>query len=398
MKLNDRTVTASSPKLLSGKNEAIYFDDDVAGFGLRLRSAGSRTWIYQYWMGDRSRRMTLGKWPKLSASKARELVDSLAAKVALGQDPAEEKFESRVRRETFGEIAALFLVRQSKRLKPRSLVEVERHLNVHAKSLHSISVAKLDRRAVSELLTEISTTSGPVASNRVRATISAMLNWAMKAGMAEANPAAFTNKESESSRSRVLSANELREIWAALPSGDYGTILKLLILTGLRRAEIGGLRWSEIDLKHGAITLPPDRVKNGRQHIIPMSKPVRSLIAAIPRKEGRDFVFGYGSGGFAGWGMCKDRLDASLSSPDAWTVHDLRRTVATTMAEIGIAPHIVEAVLNHASGHKGGIAGVYNRASYDKEKREALTLWGDHVLKIVGEGAKAKHRKSGGAS
>jgi integrase len=403
MRLNDRNVTGSSPKLPAGKNETIFFDDDVPGFGLRLRRAGSRAWVYQYWLGDRSRRMTLGKWPKLSAKAARDLVDSLAAKVALGQDPAEDKFEARARHESFGEIATLFLARQAKRLRPRSLVEVERHINLYAKPLHNLTVAKLDRRAVSELLASIATANGAVTANRVRASISAMLNWAMKAGMAEANPAAFTNKEPEGSRSRVLHTDELRQIWTTLPPGDYGTILKLLILTGQRRTEISDLRWSEINAKRGTITLPPERVKNGRQHIIAMSKPVRSLIAATLQQDGRDFLFGYGSTGFAGWSKSKERLDAAINAKrkkpmEPWTVHDLRRTAATMMAEIGIQPHIVEATLNHASGHKGGIAGVYNHARYESEVRQALTHWGEHVLEIVGEGAGTKRRKSGRAS
>ena len=400
MKLNDRTVTEARPTLPAGKGEAIFFDDDVPGFGLRVRRAGSRTWVYQYWLGDRSRRMTLGKWPKLSAEQARDLVDVLAAKVALGQDPAQEKFESRTRKETFGEIASDYLAALATRLRPRSLEEVRRHLNNHATPLHGLPIAEMQRRDVAELLTAIAAGSGPVAANRVRSSISAMFHWAMKAGVAEANPAAFTNKEGERSRSRVLSASELREIWTALPEGDYGSIVRLLILTGQRRTEIGDLRWSEIDLKRGTITLPPERVKNTRRHIIPMSDAVRSIVRATPKTEGRDFVFGYGKGGFSGWSRCKERLDATINARrkkpmDPWTVHDLRRSCATGMAEIGVAPHVVEATLNHASGHRAGIAGVYNLAKYEKEMQSALTAWAKRVAEIVRENA---GRKAGRAA
>lgn len=402
MKLNDRTVTEARPALPAGKGEAIFFDDDVAGFGLRVRRAGSRTWVYQYWLGDRSRRMTLGKWPKLSAKQARDLVDVLAAKVALGVDPAEEKFESRARKETFGEIAGKYLAAQATRLRPRSLEEVRRHLNNHATPLHGLPIAKVQRRDVAELLTAIAAGSGPIASNRVRASISAMFNWAMKAGIAEgANPAAFTNKEGERSRSRVLSAAELREIWAALPEGDYGSIIRLLILTGQRRTEIGDLRWSEINLKRSIISLPPERTKNTRRHVIPMSEGVRAIVRATPKTEGRDFVFGYGNGGFSSWSRCKRKLDVTInarrkSQMEAWIIHDLRRTAATMMADdLGIQPHIIEATLNHASGHKGGIAGIYNRARYEKEMQSALTAWAKRVAEIVRENA---GRKAGRAA
>jgi integrase len=392
MKLNDRTVTASSPALPAGKSETIFFDDDAPGFGLRLRSGGSRAWVYQYWLGNRSRRMTLGKWPRLSAKHARELVDSLAAKVALGQDPAEEKFESRARKESFDEIAAAYLAAQAISLKPRSLAEVERHLTVHARPLHSRPIANIERRDVAELLRAIAAERGPVAANRVRSSISAMFSWAMKEGTAEANPAAFTNKQDEHSRERVLSPGELREIWAVLPPGDYGTIIKLLILTGQRRTEIGDLHWSEISAKRGTITLPPERVKNSRAHTIPMSAEVRSIIKAR-KANGRDFVFGFGNGGFSGWSRCKERLDAAINAKrkkpmEPWTLHDLRRTAATMMADLGIQPHIIEATLNHASGHKDGVAGIYNRAKYETEMQVALSRWGRRVNEIVGEGSK----------
>jgi integrase len=400
MKLNDRTVTEARPTLPAGKSEAIFFDDDIAGFGLRLRRAGSRTWVYQYWLGDRSRRMTLGKWPKLSAKQARDLVDVLAAKVALGQDPAEEKIQNRTRKETFGEIAGDYLAAQATRLRPRSLEEVRRHLNNHATPLHGLPIAKMQRRDVAELLTAIAAGSGPVAANRVRSSISAMFHWAMKAGIAESNPAAFTNKEGERPRSRVLSVGELRDIWTALPEGDYGSILKLLILTGQRRTEIGDLRWSEIDPKRGVICLPPERVKNTRRHTIPMSEAVRSIVRAIPKTEGRDFVFGYGTGGFSGWSRCKERLDATINARrkkpmDPWTIHDLRRTAATMMADdLGVLPFVVEAVLNHASG-RSGVAGVYNLAKYEKVMQSALTAWAKRVAEIVRENA---GRKAGRAA
>jgi integrase len=240
-------------------------------------------------------------------------------------------------------------------------------------------------------LTAIATESGPVAANRTRSSISAMLNWAMKAGRADTNPAAFTNKETEKPRDRVLTSGELAKVWTALPDGDFGTIVKLLMLLGLRREEIGGLRWSEIDMKRGTITLPPSRVKNNRQHIVPMSEPVRSLIKSIRKRPGRDFVFGQGNGGFSGWSRCKGRLDADVTLP-AWTLHDVRRSVATRMGDLGVKPHVIEAALNHVTGHKAGVAGIYNRSPYEKEVRKALTLWANHVAKLVEKKPKAKRR------
>ncbi len=292
-------------------------------------------------------------------------------------------------------------------MRPRSLAEVRRHLESHAKPLHSVPVDKLTRQDVADLLTAIASASGPVAANRARSSISTLLNWAMREGKVTENAAAFTNKRDERERERVLSADELAAIWDALSGdSDYADILKLLILTGQRKSEIGDLRWSEINLEKGTITLPPARLKNGNRdgakpHVVPMSGPVKAIIAAIPREPGRDFVFGYGAGGFSGWSPCKERLDARLPNLPQWTIHDLRRTCATMLAEfpddggLGVPPHVVEAVLNHV-GHKAGVAGIYNRSSYQSEMRDALTRWADHVLEIVGEGA--KRRQPGRAS
>src|SRR5262249_1978120 len=151
---------------------------------------------------------------------------------------------------------------------------------------------------------------------------------------------------------------------------------RLLLLTGCRADEIGSLSWAEVF--GDKIVLPGTRTKNGRDHIVPLSGLAQSIIAARPRMFGSEFVFGRGDNGrgFTGWSSTKVLLDARIKAAGAkvkpWTNHDVRRSVATLMAESGVAPHIVEAVLNHVSGHKHGVAGIYNRASYENEKRAAL--------------------------
>jgi integrase len=161
--------------------------------------------------------------------------------------------------------------------------------------------------------------------------------------------------------------------------------VRLLILTGCRRKEIGGMRWSEFD--DGKWMLPSERTKNGHAHTLPLSASAWSIINSVPRVADRDHLFGVRSDGFKDWGR-KRFLDARLGDTiKAWTLRDLRRTVATRMADIGVQPHIIEAVLNHVSGHKHGVAGIYNRATYEPEKQQALALWADHLLAIA-EGRK----------
>jgi integrase len=383
MKLNDRTVTPNKPELPNGKTEAIIFDEDIPGFGLRLREGGSRVWVFQYSRDDHTRRMTLGKWPKLSAQAAREMVRPLIHQVGLGRDPANEKQEARAHKETFGETVAVYLKIKASELRPRTLDEFQRYLSGYARSLHSRPLVAVTQVEIADLLTKIAEDRGVVTANRVRADICSLFNWAAKRGTVQANPAAFTEKRPERSRDRVLSDRELATIWNALPDGDFGQIIKLLMLSGQRRSEIGGLRWSEIDMANGVINLPADRIKNGRPHTIPISKPMQAILQSQPRTLGRDYVFGRGNG-FSNWSAAKLALDACL--PDGmhpWTLHDLRRSAVTGMAELGIAPHIIEATVNHLSGHKGGVAGVYNRANYAAERREALERWSAHVTALV---------------
>ena len=188
-------------------------------------------------------------------------------------------------------------------------------------------------------------------------------------------------------RERVLIDAEIRQLWAATESTGadtvedrYAKILRLLLFTGQRRGEVGGMRRTELDFDRETWSLPGARTKNKLPHDIPLPRQVKAIL------ETQDGDPLFGKGGFGEWWRCKAQLDRALDLP-AWTVHDLRRTVVTGMAEIGIAPHIVEAVVNHVSGHKAGVAETYNRAIYAPEKRAALQRWADHLDRIVASDA-----------
>jgi integrase len=178
----------------------------------------------------------------------------------------------------------------------------------------------------------------------------------------------------------VLSDAELAAIWNACRNDAYGRIVKLLILTGARREEVGGMLWRE--LVDSVWTLPTSRTKNRRELVLALPALAWSIIETTPRRELKDHVFGNGPRGFNNWDEAKRALDQRCRIAD-WRLHDLRRTAATRMADIGIQPHIIEAVLNHISGHKAGVAGVYNRSSYMREVRNALGAWADHVRQVT---------------
>jgi integrase len=383
MKLTHKTAVALA--LPRGKSEAITFDDDVPGFGLRLRIGGGARWIFQYRIGAKNRRMTLGSVSAVSAPRAREIASELHAKVRLGQDPAGGKAEERVRAsETLGATLEAYLAYQRTRLRPRSLVEVERHLRKHCRPLHGLRLDKIDRRAVAARITALAASSGAVASNRTAAALGAFFSWAIREGLASSNPAAGLNRQPERSRARVLNDNELKAIWAATAdASDYSAVVRLLMLTGQRAAEIAGLRWSEI--AGDQVVLPPERVKNNRQHIVPITDAMRAILDGRPRRPGRDLIFGRRwDAPLRGWGVLKAALDQRIgAAATPWVHHDLRRSCATRLAELDVAPHVIEALLNHVSGHKAGVAGIYNRSTLEPQKRHALTAWHERLLAIV---------------
>jgi integrase len=206
--------------------------------------------------------------------------------------------------------------------------------------------------------------------------------------LTEANPVIGTNRAvDEISRDRVLSDQELTAIWRACRDDDFGRIVRLLMLTGQRREEVGGMAGAEISFPQARWSIPRERTKNGRPHEVPLSSSAVEVIRSSPLATSRDLLFGEGRGPFQGWSKAKAALDRRIDQSGAkvapWRLHDLRRTVATRMAELGVLPHVVEAVLNHISGHKAGVAGTYNRALYSAEKRQALELWAEHVRTTV---------------
>jgi integrase len=370
------------------KLQGWVWDSSVVGFGARRQRDGVFYYLRFRRNGTQYMR-SIGRhgspWtPELARNEAKKLLG-----LAVSGDP----FAKPIPAEAFGAEAERYLGQRKSALKPRTYEELERHLRQHCAPLARMRLAEIDRRTIALRLAEVETDSGPTARNRVRASLSAFFNWAVREGLLDSNPVSGTARcDERGSRERVLTQAELGELWAALPQGDFGDIVRLLILTGQRREEIGSLRWSEVDLDRGMIVLPKERTKNSRQHEVPLSRQARAILARQPRRKGRDFVFGIGKGGFSGWSNCKARLDRALlrkrrerdrRAKADFRLHDLRRTCATGMAELGTLPHIVEAVLNHVSGHKAGVAGVYNLARYSDEVRDALQGWADAVERIT---------------
>jgi integrase len=388
MKLKLDTKTIARLALKQGESELFAWDSELTGFGLRLRRRHDggvlRSWTAQYRSDGKSRRFTLGSVEKVGLGPAREQARKILAGAQLGYDPQAEKQSKRARAaRTFSAVADAYLAARQDALRPSSLRLARLYLTSdYFRSLHGMSVTEISHADIAASLSRIARRHSVNTAAAARRTVSGMLRWAVEEGWVPANPVIGTRKPPrEKPRERVLSNSELVAVWRACGDDDFGRIVRLLVLLGSRRVEVGGMAWSELDLDTGVWTLPAERSKNHRAHSITLPPAALAIITDVPRRA-RAELFGsaWAKGrGFSTWSRCKTALDAQLPDLPPWTLHDIRRTVATGMIDIGIEPHHVEAVLNHHGGHRSGVAGVYNQSTYQPAIKSALLRWSAHV-------------------
>lgn len=409
-----------------GKADLMRPDRKCSGLWFRVRNGQAR-WYLQ-WRDDdgRQRRLTLGKYPSMKLAAARAAAKSKGADVEKGGDPHKEKRERREAvKQTFGVVVERYLADRKPHLRERSFEEVERHLRKHAKSFWAKPIKSITVADVADLVDGLAKDT-PVAANAVRTSLGSLFAWSMRKGLAGANPVAVTDapiKPADIERDRVLTDDEMRAIWAQLRDDDHGRVLRLLALLGQRRGEVGGMCWSEIEglvwtfdpsgsrdrclnvegSKEAVWVIPADRAKNEREHAVPLNRQALDVLAGVTPREGRDLIFGL-AGPFSGWSRAKAGLDkriaearkkAGLEALPDWRLHDFRRTFATNIDEnLGVLPFIVESLLNHADPNdttqkkRNRVAKIYNRSKYLSEKRQALDMWGEHLLAII-EGKKS---------
>lgn len=391
MKLRLDTKTIAGLALPTEQDEEFVWDTELAGLGLRLRRRRDggllRTWAAQYRTNGRTRRVTLGAAEKLTPAQAREGARQILARAALGQDPQAKKQADRQQAaRTFRSVVEAYLAARHSELRPSSFRQVKRCLTgPYFRPLHAKGIDTISRSDLAAQFSAITRNYSAASAAYARRLVSTLFRWAMEEGWIESNPVIGTRQPAiAKARDRVLTDNELCAVWRACEDDDYGRIVRLLVLLGSRRQEIGGMRWSELDLTAGTWTLPAERSKNGRSQTILLSAAALAIITAVPRAD-RDQLFGTRAGsGFMRWASAKADLDRRLADTvKPWRLHDIRRTAATRMADIGIEPHHIEACLNHFSGHRSGVAGIYNKSAYERAVRAALTRWSEYVFALL---------------
>ena len=399
-----RALTAAAVERLKppAAGQIEIFDKGFPGLALRISYGGAKTYVYFYRSYGKLRRMTLGRAPGMTLAEAREAWRNARQAVEKGEAPKPpKKTAEEAEADSFRAVADEWLKRdQGKR---RSVGEVRRVIERDVKPAWGHRpIASIGRRDVIELIDAVTDRGAETMARRLHSHLHRLFRWSVGRGIISVNPMADLPKPgAEVKRDRVLGDAELAAVWKA--AGDigwpFGTAIQLLVLTGARKMEIGELRWSEI--KNDVITLAGKRTKNGEPHHIPLSTQAREIADALPRVGGGDLVFSTtGKTAVSGWSKAKKLIDTKIakaakaakagkttkpanSDMEEWRLHDLRRTVATGLQRLGYSLQVIESVLGHVSGSRAGVAGVYQRHSFDREKAAALDAWGRHVAGLI---------------
>jgi integrase len=392
MKFTQRRIeTLQCP---AGAKDALVFDDEQRGLGVRVTASGRKSYLAQYTVRGQKRRIPIGSCSAISLAAARAAVQEILGRVAGGRDPAIERkaaaLEARRKAAdealTLGALleqwSALHLTERRERYATEAVRAIKYAFAGHLKS----PADTLDRAAVVRILDGLAKDGRVAMASRTAAYGRACYHWAVKRGSLASNPFQDLPLAPIAKRERVLTDEELRAVWEATAGpGPFNAIVRMLILTGQRREEVAGMTWGEIASDLSTWTIPASRAKNGVAHIVPLPLQAQAILKSahgMAKGNELELVFRGRGGAFNGFSKAKTTLDEE-SSVTGWRLHDLRRTMATGLQKLRVRLEVTEAVLNHVSGSRAGIVGVYQQHDWADEKRAALTSWGERVEAIV---------------
>jgi integrase len=369
-----------------------WFDEDTRGLSLKLNPGGAATWYFNYTRRADAirRRVQLGKLSALGLKDARLRAKKMAGLVADGRDPAGDR---RAERDalTIADLADQFFDQYAKEKRTG-----KRQRQMLAKDVLPIigrsKVAAVTRRDIGRITDRMTGRGVTIGASRTFEIVRKMFNWALEKGLIEQNPCIGMKKPFQTrKRERVLSSDEIRAVWIGLAdasiSRDGQQVLKLCLITGQRLGEVAGMCRDEFNFETKVWTIPSWRSKNGHAHRVPLTDMALEIIEEALGRVSTEFLFpGYGKDDAlksSSVGKAVRRCSGELGVAH-WTTHDLRRTAATCMADLGVAPHVIGHVLNHRTVTKASVTDqVYNRYSYDREKRAALELWSTRLAAII---------------
>jgi integrase len=381
--LTAKTLEALKPQ---AKRYEVH-DLHCPGLSVRISVQGRKTFTVKFRYGVRQKRLKLGVYPRISLATAREKAIDVLRQVDEGIDP------TRRRRSPDLKVEAVCreFIRLHAQPRNKSWREAERILEREfINTFGQCDIREIKRWDVLEIMDGAIARGSTYQANRIHSNIRKLFNWCIERGIVEASPIiGLKSPTKEESRDRVLDDEEIARLLRACSNDVYPfrQFVPVLLATAQRRGELAEMRWSEVDLDAKVWVIPAERSKNGKPHVVPLSAYALKVLNEVPRFLDCDFVFTTTrKSPVSGFSKMLRRLSEWSQTSD-WRLHDLRRTAASGMARAGVAPHVVEKVLNHISGTISGVAAVYNRYGYDAEKREALEGWGQVLGGIQGRGA-----------
>ncbi len=377
--LTDKTIQALKPR----KGVYDVHDMHCPGLTVRVFESGLRSFALRYRYGTKQRRYGLGRYPVVSLVKAREKAIEALRQVEEGIDPSRRRRQPDMQVEA---ICAAF-IRQYAKPRNRNWRETERILNREFVSVHGQrDIRQIKRHDVLEIMDAALERGASYQANRILATIRKLFNWCLERGIIEATPIAGLKAPTrELSRDRVLDDGEIRRVLnaARLDAYPFRQFVPMLLATAQRRGELANMRWSELDLEARTWVIPAERAKNGKPHVVHLSDFAVSLLDEVPQFVHCDYVFTTTRRSpISGFSKALRWLHKHSETAD-WHMHDLRRTAASGMARAGVAPYVIEKVLNHVSGTISGVAAVYNRYGYDAERCAAMDKWGETLSALA---------------
>lgn len=359
------------------------FDASVRGLGLRVATSGTKSWFIMRRFKGRMLRSTFGRYPDMTLAQARQKAPEVLADMADGSPQGQRKADP------FKVVLEEWLKKDQE--KNKSFQQVRIAMYRHAlPALGNMPLGSITKRDLNNLIDKIVQDGSPVAANRVLAFIKRFFSWCRERDILEQSPAeTIKPPSSEKIRDRVLTLGEIKSIWIACNQIGYpwGPIFQLLLLTGARLREISEASWNEVSIADGTLDLPASRTKNGRPHQIHLANQALKIFQNLPRTDGQNLLFTTnGETPVSGFSKIKKRLDV-VSSVTDWRFHDLRRSFATHSTEkVGISPVITDKILNHATGQVRGVAAVYQRGEFLRERQTALQEWANFLENTVTDG------------
>lgn len=373
--LTDKTLAALKPE---ARRYEVH-DLHCPGLSVRISPAGRKTFTTTYRHGVKQRRLTIGVYPRYSLAEAREKTMAALRQVDEGLDPQNRRRAPDLQVET---VCRAFIEQYAK-VRNRNWRETERVLEREfIPRCGQMEIGEVDRADVLEVMDAAITRGAGYQANRILATVRKLFNWCVGRGLLTVSPInGLPRPHKEQSRDRVLNDQEIKRVLTACRNEAYPFrhYVPLLLATAQRRAETAAMRWDEVDFDAATWVIPAENAKNGKPHVVPLSDFSIRILKDVPRFANSPYVFTTTRRSpISGFTKALKRI-SDASDTTGWRFHDLRRTATTGMARAGIAPHVVEKILNHISGTISGVAAVYNRYAYDAEKGEALEKWGEFL-------------------